>query len=169
MSLSTNLNNLSTRLGTESKALRTLLNGNAADLSALATTNKSSLVAALNELSALINAVQGADINDGVTATTTVWSSQKTNDVIVTAINQILGGASAAFDTLLELQTALQGEQGQTTAILSALGKRLAVDQAQSFTAPEKAQGLANLGAIASADIGDPNTDFVAVFNAALV
>ena len=46
MSLVTRLTDLSTRIATEVKALRTLINGNAADLSALTTTNKTNLVAA---------------------------------------------------------------------------------------------------------------------------
>ena len=46
--LETNLVNLATRLATESKALRTLVNGNTANLSSLTTTAKSNLVAALN-------------------------------------------------------------------------------------------------------------------------
>jgi len=50
MSLSTNVSNLATRIATEVKAIRTLVNGNAADLSSLSTTEKSNLVAAINEL-----------------------------------------------------------------------------------------------------------------------
>lgn len=50
MSLATNVTNLATRVATEVKAIRTLVNGNAADLSALDTATKTSLVAALNEL-----------------------------------------------------------------------------------------------------------------------
>lgn len=49
MSLVTNLTNLTTRISTEFKALRTLINGNQADLSALNTSNKTNLVAAINE------------------------------------------------------------------------------------------------------------------------
>jgi len=48
--LETRLRNLATRIGTEFKSIRTLLNGNAADLSALTTTAKTNIVAAINEL-----------------------------------------------------------------------------------------------------------------------
>lgn len=50
MSFATNVTNLATRIGTEFKSLRTLVNGNRADLSELATTDKSHLVAAINEV-----------------------------------------------------------------------------------------------------------------------
>lgn len=56
MSLQNRLTDLTTRIANEVKALRTLLNGNAADLSALTITAKSNLVAALNELKADVDA-----------------------------------------------------------------------------------------------------------------
>lgn len=56
MSLDTNLQTFATRLSTEMKAIRTLLNSNAADNAALTTTAKGNLVAAINELDAAIDA-----------------------------------------------------------------------------------------------------------------
>jgi len=52
MSLATNLLNLTTRVATEFKAVRTLINGNATDLSGLTTAAKSNLVDAVNEINA---------------------------------------------------------------------------------------------------------------------
>lgn len=69
MSLATNVSDLATRIATEAKALRTLINGNAADLSALTTTAKTNLVAAINELDAAIGA-SGATNLDGLTDVT---------------------------------------------------------------------------------------------------
>jgi len=84
MSLATNITNLATRVATEAKALRTLINGNAADLSALTTTAKGNLVAAINELA---DAVAGSSgIDDGTTGTTTTWSSSKIDTEIGDAI-----------------------------------------------------------------------------------
>ena len=106
MSLSTNVTNLATRVGTEVKALRTLLNANAADLSALTTTAKGNLVAAINELqAALANA--GAHINDAATNTTETWSSSKISTQITAALSALTTGAPAALDTLDELAAAL--------------------------------------------------------------
>ncbi|VTU32337.1 hypothetical protein H4CHR_02991 [Variovorax sp. PBS-H4] len=49
MSFDSNLQNLAIRTAVGDKSLRTLINGNAPDLTALATANKTSLVAAINE------------------------------------------------------------------------------------------------------------------------
>lgn len=57
MSLATNLQNFATRVATESKSLRTLINGNQADLTALTTTTKINLVAAINEIDAAIDSI----------------------------------------------------------------------------------------------------------------
>lgn len=59
MSLATNITNLATRTSTESKALRTLVNGNQPTLGALTTSAKNNLVAAINELDAAIDALSG--------------------------------------------------------------------------------------------------------------
>lgn len=75
MSLATNVTNLATRVATEAKALRTLLNGNAADLSSLTTTAKGNLVAAINEVAAGVAGSSGID--DLTTGTSTTWSSSK--------------------------------------------------------------------------------------------
>lgn len=85
MSLATNVANLATRVATEIKSVRTLVNGNAADLTALTTTAKGNLVAALNELKSDVDAAAnsgGASINDATTSTASVWSSTKTNTEI---------------------------------------------------------------------------------------
>ena len=75
MSLSTNISDLATRIATEVKAKATQINGNAADLSGLDTTDKSNLVAAINEIFGAIG--DAAGIDDGTTTTTTTWSSTK--------------------------------------------------------------------------------------------
>lgn len=58
MSFETNLQDFATRVGTECKALRTLINGNALDLSGLTTTAKNNLVAAINEIDAAVTALE---------------------------------------------------------------------------------------------------------------
>jgi hypothetical protein len=52
MSLQSRLNAIVTRIGAEIKGVRTLVNGNAANLNSLSTTNKTDLVAAINEVNA---------------------------------------------------------------------------------------------------------------------
>ena len=50
MSLASRLSDLATAIGTSIKGVKTLVNGNAADLSALNTTDKTNLGAAINEV-----------------------------------------------------------------------------------------------------------------------
>lgn len=172
-SLVTGISNLATRIATENKALRTLLNANAADLSSLSTTNKTNLVSALNELKTLIDSVSaaaGATINDSTTSSTTqTYSVTKIRDLVLTSISALTTGAPAALDTLDELAAALGDDANFAATITTALGNRLRFDAAQTLTAPQKAQGTANLGAASVLDVGDTTTDFVATFNAGLI
>lgn len=176
MSLATNVTNLATRVATECKAIRTLLNGNAADLSALATSAKSNLVAAINELNAEIDAISAgaAGIDDATTSTSSTWSSQKTADEILATKNDILGGVGGAYDTLQELLDYFNsqegGDQDAITAINVALGNRLRVDvNNQGLTATQRQNGRTNLDVYGTSDIGDPTTNFVTTFEAGLV
>lgn len=112
---------LATRVGTEAKALRTLINNNVADLSALATTNKANLVAAINELVGAIGGA-GASIDDGNISTLTVWSSDKTSTEITTAVDALVAAAPGALDTLNELAAALGDDPNFATTITNLVG-----------------------------------------------
>lgn len=174
--LQVRLQDLATRVATEVKALRTLLNGNAADNSALITTNKTSLVAALNEVKAQANSLAasgGATINDASNSSATqTYSINKINTSIAEARAavkaEILGGAGAAYDTLQELKDLLDGAETDLTSLTTALGNRVRFDAAQSLTAPQKAQANTNIGSVSLVQAGDPDTDLVAAFEAGL-
>lgn len=171
MSLETRLRDLATRIATECKSLRTLLNSNAADLSALTTTAKGNIVAALNEVKALADAAAasgGAEINDAATGTGTVWSSSKTASEITAALNALTTGAPGALDTLDELAAALGDDANFASTVTTALSNRVRVDADQGLTLPQQAQARSNIGAVAAADIGDPDTNFVNVFTTGL-
>lgn len=173
MSLVTRVQDLATRIATECKALRTLINGNAADLTALTTTAKTNLVAALNEVkgiadSAASAAAGAATINDGTTSSSSVWSSTKVSTEITAALNALTTGAPGALDTLDELAAALGDDANFASTITTALGNRVRVDAAQSFSAPQQAQARSNIGAQDAATIGDPDTNFVTTFNTGL-
>lgn len=160
--LVTRIQNLATRIATECKALR----AEAGPLVNLTTTAKSNLVAAINELDADLAALaasSGAAIADGATAGTTTWSSTKIALEIQNAKNAVTNGAAAALDTLAELAAAIGNDANFAATMTTALGKRLRFDAAQALTAGEKTQGCGNLG------IGEPDTDFVAGFNAGLL
>lgn len=171
MSLQTNLSNLATRIGNETKALRTLLNGNAADLTSLTTTAKTNLVAAVNELKAEIAALgSGVTLNDASVSSGAAWSSQKISDELDLLKDEILGpGVSAALDTLKELGDALAANDGDIATITTALANRVRFDAAQTLDAAQQLQARQNIGAVSTADVGDTTTNFVTVFETALV
>lgn len=170
MSLATRLSDFATAIGTAIKASKTLINGNAADLSALTTTAKGNLVVAINEVKASIGAA-GVQINDASNASATetysinkIRADDATNRAALKA--EILGSVAAAQDTLEEIKAYV--DSGQAVD-LTALANRLRVDVAQGLTAPQRVFGRDNLDVYSRAEIGNPEQDLVAVFNAALV
>ena len=165
MSLQTQITNLATRVGTECKSIRAAMG----DKASLTTTDKTTLVAAINEL--VTTVASASSILDTATTgdTTHTWSANKIVAEITAAKNAIINGAPAAYDTLIEISNKLSADDGVTSGLLTAVGNRVAFDAVQTLTAPQKAQAIANIGAISAADVGDVNSDFVATFNAALV
>ena len=170
MSLETRLRDLATRIATECKSLRILVNGNAADLAALTTTAKGNLVAALNEVKAIADAASlAAPINDSTTSTSSTWSSTKVSSEITAALNALTTGAPRALNTLDELAAALGDDANFASTITTALGNRVRVDAAQGLSAPQQAQARSNIAAIGSSEIGDPETNLVTVFTTGLL
>ena len=98
--LQVRITDLATRVATECKSIRTLMNANGSDLSALTTTQKTSLVAAINELKSSITALgTPLTISDSTSNTTQVWSSSKVAREIQAAKDAITNGAASALDT----------------------------------------------------------------------
>lgn len=157
---------LATRIATECKANRTLLNGNAADNSALTTTAKGNLVAAMNEL----NGKLGSIIDDTATASTSkTHSITKIRALIDAAVAGLVDSSPGALDTLKELAAAIGNDSNFATTITNALGNRVRADtSAQGLSAIQKANARANIDAYGSVEIGDPDTNYVTLFNAAL-
>ena len=162
--LQARITDLATRMATECKSLRTLINTNTSDLSALTTTQKGSLVAAINELKTAIDSVGSSiTISDATTSTTQVWSSSKVASAIQTAKDELTSGAASALDTLAELAAALGNDANFASTVTTSLGYRLRYDAAQTLTSQQKTQACANLG------VGEPDTDFVSTFNSGLL
>lgn len=136
------------------------------DLTALNTTAKGSLVAAINEVLAAIGSA-GATINDtaGNGATGVTWSADKIFDSIEaakTAVkNDLTAGAAAALDTLSELATALGNDPNYATTVANALAARVRFDAAQSLSGAQQLQACTNIG------VGNPDADLVASYNTA--
>lgn len=151
MPLDTNLQALTTRVATEAKAIRTLLNNNQVDLSALTTTQKANLVAAVNSLKAQVDAIEGggsAVIDDGVTDTDTTWSSSKITTSLNNAINSIVNGAPAALDTLSEIATLLQANDNEIDTLVTGLNNRVRHDtNAQGLNGTQQQNARTNIGA----------------------
>ena len=162
MSLTTRIESLVIRVAQEFNDVR----AKAGNLANLSTTDKSSLVAAINELQA---AVASNVIDDGQVATTSTYSSSKIVTLLDALKAEILGGADAAYDTLVEIQQLLQNGTSGLDALLAAINNRVRFDAAQTLTAPEQAQARSNIGAVAASDVGNTDTDFVAVFEGALI
>jgi capsid protein len=162
MSLQTRIESLVLRIAQEFNTL----NSKTGALASLTTTDKSSLVAAINELQAAVT--NGTGIDDANVALTTTYSSSKIVSLLDTLKAEILGGADAAYDTLLEIQQLLQDGTTGLDALLAAVNNRVRFDAAQTLTVPEQTQARSNIGAVATTDVGNTDTDFVAIFEAAL-
>lgn len=84
-------------------------------------------------------------------------------------IQAVVAAAPAALDTLDELAAALGDDPNFGATVTTALGNRVRVDAAQALTGTQQTQARTNIGAAAAADVGNTETDFVAIFEAALV
>lgn len=152
------------------------INTNAGNLTSLTTAAKNSLVAAINELKEAISQVDTGIIDDTAASLTRTYSSTKIEGKISAAITALVSSAPETLDTLNELATALANDPNFATSITTALGNRVRVDEAQTFTAPQQLQGRSNIGAAEKSvldqlliDLGGLDTDYVAVYNLAKV
>ena len=122
------------------------------DLSQLTTTEKSSLVLALNSLKTAVG--NNPAINDSTTTTTSLWSSKKVSDQISSAINDLINGAPGTLDTLKELADAITTNKDAIAALQTIAAGHVKYDAAQSLTDEQKKQARDNIAAAASADVG---------------
>lgn len=154
---------LAQSIGTDIKELTT----KQGDLTSLSTTAKGNLVAAINELHALVGS--SSTINDAATNgnVTQTWSADKIYDTIEDAKlavkNELQAGASAALDTFVELQTALNNDPNFASTIATGLGNRVRFDAAQTLNTAQKLQACENIG------IGNPDHNFLTEYEAAKV
>jgi hypothetical protein len=162
MTLETRIVALAQAIGADVKALRAA----DGDLTALGTTHKATLVGAINEILSLIGssgAVIDDNAGDGNTAVT--WSANKIFDSIEAAktavTNSLVNGAAAALDTLSELAAALGDDPNFAATIASEIANRVRFDVAQSLTTAQKTTARNNIGAVAAADVGDIDRNFV--------
>ncbi len=163
MTLENRVRDLAIRIATEINTN----SGLAGDLASLATTDKTTLVAAINEV--LTVAGSAAVINDTVPSLTTTYSGTKIDAEISQAVADLVDSAPGLLDTLGELATALQGNDADIAGILTAQSLRVRVDTAaQGLSAAQMGNARTNIDAVGAGDIGDFDRDFVADFEGAL-
>lgn len=133
MSLASNITNLATRVATEVKSIRALVNGNAADLAALDTTAKSSLVAAVNELASSISSV-ASDLGSFESATSGELST----------IGSTLTGLASDISAL-QTDLASIDVSGQVQALISDTSTGTTTVWSSSKTSTEIASAVAGL------------------------
>lgn len=105
------INSLATRIATEFKTIRTLISGSGTGtVSGLSTTDKSSLVAAINEVLSVAESAAGGGITEGEVQT-----------LIDASIATLVDSAPGTLDTLNELAAALGDDSAFATTVTNAL------------------------------------------------
>jgi hypothetical protein len=144
----------------------------------LTTSAKGTLVDAINEVNAKPSGGSSTTaINDTTPSTTSVYSSSKTEDRINTVatakaeetFTRVSGGAPEAFDSFKEFSDYVAADKTGAAAMTASIAEKVSFNTAQTLTAAQQLQARSNIGAVASADIGDiQNVDFVSVIRTAM-
>lgn len=144
---------LATQVGSDVKTLI----AKQGDLSALTTSQKASLVLAINELNSAISQIDTSKvIEDGQTAADKTWSSNKILSEITTKCNEVktalLGGAGDAYDTLKELADLITDNKELIDSLQELAGAHVRYDAAQELSPGQKTQARSNIGAADDAE-----------------
>ena len=134
------------------------------DLSALTTTAKANLVAAINELKAGLGSVDLTAVIDdaaGAGVLNKAWSADKIITSLETLKQEILNGAPDAFNTLKEIADYLAANDVNINGLLDLIGKTVRFDAAQSLTGAEQLQACTNIG------VNNNELDMVALYTTA--
>ena len=155
MDLKSRLAALITVMKGKTKAIQTMISGtNNGDVSGL-TTTATNLVGAINEVKVLAAASAGsAQIDDAAASGTKTYSSNKVTADIAAAKAavkaEILGGAGPTVDTLIEIANQMSANATSDAALAIIVGNK--ANSSDVYT---------------QAQLGDPDTDLVAIWNAA--
>lgn len=183
MTLQTRLGDLITALGTDYKQLRTWITGSSSgDLTGLTTTDKTSLVAAINEVDAqstsppdasvtvkgLIEIATLAEVTTGTDTARAVTPEGVRQERIALKAEILGAGVPAALDTLDELAAALADDASFSATITTSLASRVRTDTAaQGLNTTQQDNARTNILAQGSAAIGNPDADLVALYTTA--
>lgn len=151
--LNQQIQNLATQIGSDVKTLI----ANQGNLTALTTSQKASLVLAINELNSAISQIDTSKvIEDAQTSADKTWSSNKIVSEITTKCNEVksalLGGAGDAYDTLQELATLIEDNRELIDSLQELAGAHVRYDAAQQLSPEQKSQARSNIGAADDAD-----------------
>lgn len=96
------------------------------------------------------------NIDDTAKAANKVYSSQKTEDLVTQAKQQVkndlLNGVGAEMDTLKEVADAIKNNKDALTALQTVAGKHVSYE-AQQLTSEQKTQARTNIDAVSSAQL----------------
>lgn len=124
------------------------------DLSALTTTEKASLVVALNELKASLNSIDLTKIiDDAKTATNLTWSSTQISKAISEAVTALVNGAPEAMDTLKELADVIASNKDAIEALQTIAAGHVKYDADQTLTAAQKTTARKNIDAASTTEV----------------
>lgn len=161
MSLAARLSDMAFAIGTDMKQIRVWLTGSSSgDLTGLTTAAKADFVSAINEINAkptsgapadattvakgVVEIADLAEVAAGVDASRAVTAAGVRQERVALKAEILGAGVPAALDTLDELAAALADDANFAATITTALGTK-----------------------VNTTDIGNPDTDLVAVYNAA--
>ena len=126
-------------------------------LVSLETVDKTSIVAAINELSDKIIISSGG-------AVTSTEVDSKIQTALAALKTEIMGdNVPEALNTLKELADALQNDSSATAAMAISIADRVKLDSVQLLTAQQKQNVETTL------NLGNTSVDLVAVFNTAII
>lgn len=149
------ISNLASTIGTDVKQILASIG----TLSDLTTSQKTSLVLAINELKAAIGSIDlTALIDDEKTATNLTWSSTKITNAISKAVTDLINGAPETLDTLKELADAIDTNADAISALQSIASGHVKYDGAQTLTTEQQAQARSNIGAVSSTELSAVET-----------
>jgi hypothetical protein len=127
----------------------------------LTTSAKGTLVDALNEVNTIAKNAAGG----GPATPIDEVATQKSNDLFA----RVSGGSSEALDSFKELADQLAADRSGAAGMTAAIAEKVSFNTAQTLTSAQQLQARQNIGAVASADIGDIATaDFVGAFRTAM-
>jgi hypothetical protein len=183
MSLQTRLSDLITAIGTDYKQLRTWVTGSSTGtLTGLQTTVKTDLVAAINEarttggsstdasetVKGVVELATLAEVSTGTDTVRVVTPAGVRQERIALKAEILGAGVPAALDTLDELAAALADDASFSTTVTTSLANRVRVDTAaQGLNTTQQGNARTNIAVYSTTEIGNPETDLVALYTAA--